>query len=515
MKTLIYITLIAVAAVSCSINRNYTMEDDIYYVPGKKSLAIKEVEKITGEPFEVSKQDDTYAYEDSRAMGSSVPPAAYREGQKVVNPRSGQVETVDMEALATEAQNRLASSDSIHETIYENAGYWIGGYKGPESDLDEIQHIINLYPNGFAFFNSNGFDIAMNLSFDSDWNVYTYDGRYWWFPSYSNINLYSSLLMGTYPKYIWTVIWDDPRFDSWAFDAGFNWGIHVGWNRWDLSFGWGWNYGWYDPWYRGWYDPWYYGWHHPWYGHWGWHHPHWHDHWHHPMYPGVDIRPQQPRPAGSRPSYGGGVFGIRPGTGSYTRPGTSRRPQTGNTRPSTNMQRPTRQPNTGSATRPSSNTGAQTRPGSTRPAVRPSGNTTTRPNTQGILRPGTTTRPQSTTRPTTPARNQSTTRPQTPTRSNSNRTTTRPATRTTTPARSTTRQSTRPTVRSYSRPTTNTRSTYNNNSTRRTYTPARSTNNSRPSYTPQRSNRSTYTPTRTPSRSGGASRPAPTRPTRR
>ena len=39
MKTLIYITLIAVAAVSCSINRNYTMEDDIYYVPGKKSLA--------------------------------------------------------------------------------------------------------------------------------------------------------------------------------------------------------------------------------------------------------------------------------------------------------------------------------------------------------------------------------------------------------------------------------------------------------------------------------------------
>ena len=478
MKTLIYITLIAVAAVSCSINRNYTMEDDIYYVPGKKSLAIKEVEKITGEPFEVSEQDDTYAYEDSRAMGSSVPPAAYQEGQKVVNPRSGQVETVDMEALATEAQNRLASSDSI----YENAGYWIGGYKGPESDLDEIQHIINLYPNGFAFFNSNGFNIAMNLSFDSDWNVYTYDGRYWWFPSYSNINLYSSLLMGTYPKYIWTVIWDDPRFDSWAFDAGFNWGIHVGWNRWDLSFGWGWNYGWYDPWYRGWYDPWYYGWHHPWYGHWGWQHPHWHDHWHHPMYPGVDIRPQQPRPAGSRPSYGGGVFGIRPGNGVYSRPGTTRRPQTGSTRPSTNAPSSTRQPSTGNYNRPDN---SSNRP-STRPTVRPSGNTTTRPNTSGILRPGTTTRTNHSVRTESSRRSQ---------------TTTRPTTRQSTPTRSTTRQSSRPTVKSYSRPATNYRSTYNNNSRSREYTPTRNSYN-RPTYTPSRSG-------------GGISRPAPTRPVRR
>ena len=47
MKTFIYIALTAIAASSCSIARNYTMEDDIYYVPGKKSLVVKEVEKIT------------------------------------------------------------------------------------------------------------------------------------------------------------------------------------------------------------------------------------------------------------------------------------------------------------------------------------------------------------------------------------------------------------------------------------------------------------------------------------
>ena len=77
---------------------------------------------------------------------------------------------------------------------------------------------INMYPEGFANF-SNGQEIALNLSFDSDWNVYTDNGRYWWFPSNTNINLYSSLLFGTYPKYIWTIVWNNPRFDSWAFDA--------------------------------------------------------------------------------------------------------------------------------------------------------------------------------------------------------------------------------------------------------------------------------------------------------
>lgn len=495
MKTFIYIALTAIAASSCSIARNYTMEDDIYYVPGKKSLVVKEIEKITGQPIASSyENDDTYDYEKSRSQGSSIPPADY-QGQKVVNPRSGQLETVNMQSLATEAQEKLATSDSINETIYENQGYWIGGYKGSESDLAEIQHIINLYPNGFAFFNSNGLDIAMNLSFDPDWNVYTYDGRYWWFPSYSNIELYSSLLMGTYPKYIWTVIWDDPNFDSWAFDRGFNWGVHVGWNHyWGWDFGWRWHYGWYDPWYSGWYDPWY-GYWGP--GYWGWHHPYWHDHWHdHWHHPGWNPPAQATRPSGSRPSYGGGVFGIRPGNGVYSRPGTTRRPQTGSTRPSTNAPSSTRQPSTGNYNRPDN---SSNRP-STRPTVRPSGNTTTRPNTSGILRPGTTTRTNNSVRTESSRRSQ---------------TTTRPTTRQSTPTRSTTRQSTRPTVKSYSRPATNYRSTYNNNSRSREYTPTRNSYN-RPTYTPSRSSGGVSRPTYTPSRSsGGVSRPAPTRPVRR
>ena len=223
MRALLYVTLLALGAGACATAHSYTMEDDIYYVPGKKALVVKEVEKITGEEFPQNPNtDDTYAYEAHRSEGSSVAPRDFTEGQqRRINTRSGVVENMDINALTRQAQSTLAGNRTVNETIYENTGYWIGGYKGNERDFEEIQRIINLYPNGFAFFNSNGYDIAMNLSFDTDWNVYTDNGRYWWFPSNTNIELYSSLLFGTYPKYIWTIVWDNPRFDNWAFNSTF------------------------------------------------------------------------------------------------------------------------------------------------------------------------------------------------------------------------------------------------------------------------------------------------------
>ena len=46
MKFSLYIAGLAFIIVSCSTTRNFSsiMEDDIYYVPGKKALAIREVE---------------------------------------------------------------------------------------------------------------------------------------------------------------------------------------------------------------------------------------------------------------------------------------------------------------------------------------------------------------------------------------------------------------------------------------------------------------------------------------
>lgn len=532
MKPFLYIAAFALLASSCSTTRNFssTVEDDIYYVPGKKALVIQEVENLTGQDIDIGQNNDSkdLSGESYSSTGSTTPPASFSPGQsKVVNTKTGKLENVDLNTLTGQAAAMLADNDNINETIYENTGYWIGGYKGSENDLDEIQRIINMYPQGFAYFNSNGQDIAMNLSFDPDWNVYTDNGRYWWFPSSSNINLYSSLLFGNYPKYIWTVVWDNPGFDSWAFDDTFNnrfaWNLNVGVGSPGWSLGFGWNSGRYDPWYNGWYggwynpwnNPWYNPWYSPWYGYypgWGypnWHHPHWnHPHWNHPNGGGSGYYPNGKRPiTGLRPNNGGGVTGglrpNRPASGSTTRPGVTNRP----TRPN----------NTSGMVRPNTST----RPGSstTRPNVRPNsssvsrpGSTVTRPGS--ITRPsGTTTRPSSVTRPTT------TTRPATrPTNTG-----TRPST-VTRPGNSGSRY-TRPSssgnVKNYTRPQSSYRPTYNNNSSSRynsgsssrpASSPTRSSSGS--SYSPSRSSGSTVSPNRSSGGNGGGSRPV-SRPVRR
>lgn len=432
MKYLLYITIFALAAGGCTAYRTLSMGDDIYYVPGKEKMP---------------------------ELAMSAPQ------------RTESAPVREANAPAPEPNRRTASP-----TVYREDGYWIGGYKGSRSDLREIQRIIDMYPNGFASFNSNGYDIAMNLSFDPDWNVYTDDGRFWWFPSSSNIDLYSSLLFGNYPKYIWTTVWDNPRFDSWAFDMTFNRpfrpGFSLHWGTPGWSFGFGWSNGWYDPWHSGWYDPWYYGhpgWYDPWYGHWHghWHYPGWnpwHDPWHKPGHPSWD-RPRPTHPlAGQRPSTGGGTHGIRPSgrPGSIYRPSSSRRPST-STQPTTTP-------------RPGTSTSGQYRPGTSTRPQRPSGATTTRPNNPNVLRPGSTTRqPNTTTRPGTYTRPTGTTRQE---------------------QRSTNRQTTQPQrpqrPQQYSRPQ----------------------GTMRPNYTPVPSRGGNYQPAR--SNTGGGSRPtSPTRPGRR
>lgn len=492
MKPYLYIAMIALMANACSVSRSITMEDDIYYVPGKKALAAKEAGNLNGAQVTTQGTTESHSANASRPAENNVPSSAFTpRKQQVINPNGGQLETVDMTTLAAQAEERLAYQDEVNETLYENTGYWMGGYKGNGSDLPEIQRIINLYPQGFAYFNSNGLDIAMNLSFDSDWNVYTDNGRYWWFPSNSNIQLYSSLLFGTYPKYIWTVIWDTPRFDSWSFNRHFNYGIRFGWSGpgWHAGIGWNtwhspWHYDpWCDPWYNPWHNPWHGGWYNPWYGRPGWHHPsHWNkppgsiypgggnNHIVHPNRPGTAVRPNSP----VRPSIGGNSIGVRPGTSvrpgvSGTRPNTGTRPGNNSTvRPGTSTQpNTTTQP--GTTTRPASGTrpGAASRPGAT---TRP-GTTTTQPGTTtrpgSVTRPGTITRPGTVTAPEATNNNRpvkivapstGTTRPGSATRPGS---TTRTAP---TASKASDKTDTRTTNKTYSRPQNNYRPTYNTNS---------------------------------------------------
>lgn len=485
MKTSYLYTLLAVVFLwSCSSmqNMNTSIEDDIYYVPDKKPLMVKEVETITGEKIDMTAPATRSNYAESYPeSGSSV----------VINRQKGRAEKISTSELAAQAENILNDPYAPETTtLYENTGYWIGGFKGSNTDLREAARIINQYPEGFGFI-SNGPDIALNLSFSPEWNVYTDNGRYWWFPSSSNIRLYNTFLFGTYPKYIWTVVWNEPFYDSWAFDAHFN----FGWGGPGWSFGFGWNSAFYPPRYGSWYGyyPYWGSWYDPWWGpSWypGWHHSHWHHHWYHPNwnypnwgghYPGwtppSSNRPN--RPGNPRPNLGSGSIGLRPG---INRPGSSARPNYNNQRPGSSVR-----PGSGS-TRPDNN--AITRPGTTRPNYnngRP-GTTTPRPN-YNTTRPSTTRPANSNSRPTT------TTRPGS--NSNTNRYT-RPATR---PNTSTNRNNN---VKNYNRQPNNYRPTYNNN---RSYN--RSNNSNRSSYTaprissPSRSGGTHVTPSRSTNRSGG------------
>lgn len=379
MKSVVYISLAFVVSLSsCYSSRSLSnsIEDDIYYVPGSKPLIVKEVEAETGQQIQMSRP----AEETASHPGIPTPAPT----TTTINGQRGTTEQISTPTLASRAEAALAATGTTREVIYENTGYWVGGFKGSKSDLQEAARIIAQYPEGFGYI-ANGQEIAMDLSFSPDWNVYTDNGRYWWFPSYTNIDLYSTFIFGTYPKYIWTVVWNQPGYDSFVFNDHFNWGVNFGWGGPGWRVGFGWNNGYYRPWYNGWY-----GWYDPWWNGYypGWSYPHWHHpHWHYPNWGGSHFPGWTPPPANRpvRPN-----TGLRPGTG--VRPGTTVRPGS-NVRPGNTVTRPGNiRP--GTSVRP----GNANRPGMTRP----NRGSTTRPGkTDNNIRPGTTTRPGSITRPST------------------------------------------------------------------------------------------------------------------
>lgn len=289
MKVVLYFSTLAVLLGACSSSQNFTRaeEDDIYYIPGKQSLFVQEVKKKTGVviPSNTSLRSEA----DNVNNHDKVYP---KETDNSINTKSY---AIGMARYATEKQvqkEETRTGTTVNRvTVPANDGYWIGGFKGSENDLDECVRIMNRYPEGFAYF-GNGYEIAQNLSFSSDWNVYTIDNRYWWFPSSSNVGLYTQLIFGNYPKYIWTVIWNDPRFDSFAWSND----ISFGWNRWGwgTSFGWRNSWGW-DPFWSPYYanTPW--GWRHDFYRPWDWNH-------HYGYHPHQGFRPEQKPHWNNRPN---------------------------------------------------------------------------------------------------------------------------------------------------------------------------------------------------------------------
>ena len=311
MKRLIYISALCVSLLSaCSTAQRISgvMEDDIYYVPGERSLLARDVERKTG--LIIGEEGVTTAATTSTAKERKNYP---KERDNSINPISYKIGMTEYGTDSTHTSGAVAVSPeeeagAVNGIVVREAtdpepgeGYWIGGFDGSVSDLKICEQIIHRYPEGFATFGQDS-EIANYLSMSSDWNVFTYQGRYWWFPTPSNINLYHELIFGNYPKYIWTVIWNDPRFTVfeaqdffdpfygvgsfryYRMDPWYNryWSGSVWGRPWDMHYAhpywgyydpfWGWNYGWNYGW-GGWYG--WYGYYSPYWGH----YPYWHDRW--------------------------------------------------------------------------------------------------------------------------------------------------------------------------------------------------------------------------------------------
>ena len=309
MKTRIYIiacaAIMIASACSGATNLARATEDDIYYVPGKHSLYVQELEQQTGQSITPNTPNNAAVYN------------GRNENRDAANTAS---RAIGMARYATtrqveEAEARNPGSVDIIP-IPEDDGYWMSGFTGSDRDLEECVRIMNLYPEGFALF-GNGYEIALNLSFSPDWNVYTLGNRYWWFPTPSNIELYTKFIFGTYPGYAMTIAWNNPRLDAYAFDHFYNSRFWFGGSRW----GWGWNWryggGYYDPWY---YSSWYYN---PWYDHyydWRFYHHHYGYHYgyyHDRYYSHYHDRYHRNYYAGRRPDYVSRSSGIGRGNPAY------------------------------------------------------------------------------------------------------------------------------------------------------------------------------------------------------
>lgn len=249
-------------------------------------------------------------------------------------------------------------------------GYWMGGWDGSNADLERAYTIIQNYPNGFGYM-AGGVNVAESMAFSSDWNVFVADGKYWWFPTTSNIEFYTDFLFGPYPSS--NIVLHDytPYNVNLKVKVSLDWYNSSYYNPWYYS-PWNYHHSWYyDPWY---YDPWHYD---PWY----------YDPWHHHHYGPTYYHPHH------GPTYHHPHHGPKPGYRHYgpehTRPNHAPSHGKPNRRPDDKHHGRNDKPGKpGPSYKPSSpNKPSNSRPnqGKWRPTTTPSGNQT--------ITPGTTQRP--------------------------------------------------------------------------------------------------------------------------
>lgn len=228
MKTyykLLIIPLLITTACSPSYVGTSAFQDDIYYVPGEKSLIDQEMAVYTTKPKTKESIIKQTAKTEPTTKTTFDDDRNFQQIQKQYS-----------ETLAND-------SVKVDNTTYYNdePGYFIGEFNGNDSDLDEIERLRQWYPQGFGYYDNSGYNLAMWLAGDPDWNVYVEGDKVWWTPTWTNYNYYNSFRFSSV-RYGRHFAYNSPYYGS---SFGFGFGIGHGFYDdfyWGGSCGWGNNY---------------------------------------------------------------------------------------------------------------------------------------------------------------------------------------------------------------------------------------------------------------------------------
>lgn len=202
----------------------HAQEDDMYFIPKKKTVQHEKVEEPSPVYFVPKEQRQP-----ERTVVRDVDEYNRRYGYSAYGAVKNDTLYLDPDSY----------DGSETEEAVEEDGNWVNGFSGTDEDYTYAKRLLRFRSPSLGIPVSS--PLYWDLCYGPDaiyWNVYD-DGAYAYvFPSYWNYHYY----------------WGRPYF-SWTY----------GYGSWSWGFGWGWPH--YHGWHSPFYDPWYGGWHH--------HHPHW------------------------------------------------------------------------------------------------------------------------------------------------------------------------------------------------------------------------------------------------
>jgi len=219
---LLIVPLLIATACSPSYVGTSAFQDDIYYVPGEASLIDKEMAVYTTPAV---KKEPTI---EETALVEPTTKSTFKDDR-------------DFQLIQEQYRQMLEndSIESIDTTFYnEDQGYYIGEFEGSEWDREDAESLRRWYPQGFGYYDNSGYNTAMWLANDPNWNVYVDGDNVWWTPTWTNYNHYNAYRFSPV-RYGRSFAYNYPYYGS-SFGFGFGSGYYDDF-YWSMNFGWGYN----------------------------------------------------------------------------------------------------------------------------------------------------------------------------------------------------------------------------------------------------------------------------------